>query len=285
VTGAAGFFGRCLAQLLRSAGKKLVLVDRLSGAETAAGKCIYCDLGNRARTRKLLRDSAPSEIYHLAGVFSADYAGNYKGNFLPAKNILDSVLALKLKCRVLLVGSAAEYGAPLKNPVAETAPLTPVTYYGFAKMLQTRLGEFYHRVYGADIVTARVFNLAGPGVSDTLFPGRVSRQIEAYKRGETSCIKVGRLDSWRDYLMVQEAAAALRVVMDHGRTGEVYNVGSGVPLRMGTLLARMLGEAGVPLSAVESAPQGGMRPDVYRIYADIAKLLALKTAEAESRRI
>ncbi|OGR69969.1 MAG: hypothetical protein A2089_11490 [Elusimicrobia bacterium GWD2_63_28] len=238
--------------------------------------CRGCDLTDYAGVKRLLRAAAPGGIYHLAGVFSGDYTANYRGNFLPAKHLLDAALELGLQCRVLLVGSAAEYGAPAKNPVPETAPLNPVNFYGFAKTLQTRLGEYYSRVYGLDIVTARVFNLTGPGVSEALFPGRVGRQIAEYKGGKISSIKVGRLDSWRDYLPVEEAAAALAAVMARGAAGEVYNVGSGRPVRMKTLLADLLARNGVPYTAVESSPGQAGRLDVNRIYADTRKLNALK---------
>ncbi|MDD2806174.1 MAG: NAD-dependent epimerase/dehydratase family protein [Elusimicrobiales bacterium] len=275
VTGAAGFLGRALAGLLRDSGGSPVLTDLRAGVVDGL-PCRACDLTNPKAVKRLLAAAAPSEIYHLAGVFSGDYGVNYRGNFLPAKNLLDAVRELGLKCRVLLVGSAAEYGAPAKNPVPETAPLRPVNFYGFAKTLQTRLCEFVHRVYGADIVVARVFNLTGPGLSEALFPGRVARQLDAYKRGETKKITVGRLDSWRDYLPAGEAAAALQTVMARGRAGEVYNVGSGRPVRMRTLLRNLLAGAGVPFSAVESLPGKAGRLDVDRIYADTRKFNALK---------
>ena len=75
-----------------------------------------------------------------------------------------------------------------------------------------------------------------------------------------------------------EAAAALRLVMDRGAAGGVYNVGSGRPVRMKALLARLLAEAGVPYSAVEAAPQCAGSPGVNKIYADITRLKKLKSA-------
>lgn len=260
--------------LLRRGGS-LVLTDLRSGA-VAGRSCRRCDLADPKAVLRLLRATAPKEIYHLAGVFSGDYSVNYQGNFLPAQHILEAVRELGLKCRVLLVGSAAEYGAPPKNPVPETAPLRPVNFYGFVKSMQTRLGEFYHRVYGLDIVTARVFNLTGPGVSEALFPGRVASQISAYKRGEINKITVGRLDSWRDYLPADEAAAALVKVMTAGKTGEVYNVGSGRPTQMKALLEQMLATDAVSPAAVESLTGQAGRLDVDNIYADIRKFKALE---------
>ncbi len=271
ITGGGGFIGRALAAHLRAGGKKNVVQ-----ADLAAGAGVRCDFSDRTKVLKLLAGLKPRKIYHLIGVFTGGYEENYKVNFLSAKNILDAVLELKLPCRVLLVGSAAEYGLPGKNPVAETDPLRPMTPYGFTKMLQSRLGEFYVRAYGLDVVVARVFNLAGQGISEALFPGRVNRQIKDFKRGRTSRIKVGRLDSYRDYLPVEEAAAAMALVMDRGAAGGIYNVGSGRPIRMKVLLKRLLAEAGIPFSAVESAPPPAGKPDVDKIYADISRLNKLR---------
>lgn len=279
ITGGCGFIGRALAAHLRAAGAKNVVQ-----ADLAAGSGVKCDFSDKAGVRKFLARFKPRKIYHLIGVFTGGYEENYKVNFLAAKNILDAVLELELPCRVLLVGSAAEYGLKVENPVAETDPLYPVTPYGFTKMLQTRLGEFYARAHGLDVVVARVFNLAGQGISEALFPGRVNKQVEDYKRGKTSRIKVGRLDSYRDYLPVEEAAAALRLVMDRGARGEIYNVGSGRPIRMKALLARLLAEAGIPFSVVESAPPPPGKPDVDKIYADILKLNKLRGAARKSRK-
>ncbi|MCX5792243.1 MAG: NAD-dependent epimerase/dehydratase family protein [Elusimicrobia bacterium] len=277
ITGGRGFIGRALAACLRAGGEKNV-----AQADLAAGAGVHCDFLDKAAVLRLVARLRPRRIYHLIGMFSGGYDENYKVNFLAAKNILDAVREQVPDCRVLLTGSAAEYGFPAKNPVKETDPLLPVTPYGFTKMLQTRLGEFYARAYGLDVVVARVFNLTGPGVTEALFPGRVNGQIEAYKRGATDRIKVGRLDSFRDYLTVSEAAAALRLVMDRGEPGGIYNVGSGRPVRMKALLARLLAEAGVPYSAVDSAPPPAGKPDVDKIYADISRLKRLRRAAARA---
>lgn len=284
VTGAAGFLGRSLAELLSRGGAgKLVPVDRLAGTKAAGLPCLRCDLADYAQVKKMLRSAAPSRIYHLAGVFAGGYEENYNGNFLPAKHILDAVLETGLKCRVLLVGSAAEYGEPEKNPVPETAPLRPVSFYGFTKVMQTRLGEFYARAYGADVVIARPFNLTGPGVSEKLFPGRVQSQIERYLDGKVNKIRVGRLDASRDYISADEAASALALVMDKGRTGETYNIGSGRPMRISAFLKKLLSAKGVPFSAVEPASvEVNNTRGVPVVYADVRKLHALRRSAARA---
>ena len=281
VTGANGFLGLNLAaSLAKREDCGLYLTDirqpQLPGRETT----IQCDLSDPAQVSKLIQDVKPDQIYHLAGLFSGDYEANYRANVLAAKNLLDAVKTSVPACRLLVTGSAAEYGCAASNPVSESCPLNPVNLYGFTKMLQTRLAELYARIYGLDVVIARPFNLLGKGASEGLFVGRVMRQIEEFKQGKTAKITVGGLDAVRDYLKVEDAAAAFELIMNSGRAGEVYNVASGLPVKMRDLLEALLTENGIPYGVVEENPALlNRKTEVKAIYADVSKFSALKKTE------
>ena len=100
---------------------------------------------------------------HLAGSFTNDYELDYAANVLSTKNILDALLSSECKARILLIGSAAEYGAidEEENPIAETHPLKPISIYGLTKVLQTQLMDYYYRMHQINIVMARTFNILG----------------------------------------------------------------------------------------------------------------------------
>lgn len=282
ITGACGWIGRCLTAAL-AAGDKTGLVRADLAPRPAGAGAPYrkCDCSDPAQALKLVRAVRPARIYHLAGSLGGDWESDYRANLLSARNVLDAVAACGLKCRVLLVGSAAEYGVPARNPVSEKDALNPISVYGFTKMLQTRLGQFYAKVYGLDVVVARPFNLYGPGVSPKLFPGRVEAQIKAYRAGAAREITVGRLDSVRDFLHIDEAVPLLRAVMERGARGEVYNIGSGRPLKISGLLKKLLAGTGIPYSAVKSAAAAPRtRNDVDAIYADTRKLRGLTSGRS-----
>jgi GDP-4-dehydro-6-deoxy-D-mannose reductase len=226
----------------------------------------------------LLKEVRPDQIYHLAGSFTQKYEIDYAVNVAATKNILDALLQLKLQTRVLLVGSAAEYGAirPGDNPVRETQPLNPRSVYGLTKVFQTHLMAFYCSLYQMDIVMARTFNLSGIGLPTALFVGKLHEQIKAYKHGAISAIQVGNLDSYRDYLPVEKAVEKYVQIMDRGLKGHVYHVASGRPIQMRALLTRILKEQQVPMHAVsEGASTNQGRYDVPTIYADTSKFDAL----------
>lgn len=232
-----------------------------------------CDLTQYSQTKKLLSSVKPDQIYHLAGSFTNLYEKDYANNVLSTKNIFDSLLALKTRCRVLLIGSAAEYGVPQKNPVSEEEPAKPMTIYGLTKAFQTQLMQYYCAVYQLDIVMARTFNLKGKGISQKLFLGQLYHQIEQYKKGKIAALAFGRLNAQRDYIDVQDAVVQYHKIMNQGLPGNIYNVGSGKPIQMSDLLLEILQENHLSIPIVEAQKED--QSEVNAIFADIKKLHSL----------
>lgn len=271
VTGAAGFTGRHLAGYLR----QLADGDVIAAGREAGDGLVRLDLSDAGHVRHVLEQVRPARIFHCAGKFTNDWGSDFPANVGWTRNLLEAARALDPACRVLLIGSAAEYGNPPAGPVAESAPLQPVTAYGLSKAMQTMLMEYFCRTAGMDLVMARTFNLFGPGCSPSLFPGRVAGQIERVRLGLQAKIELRSLAARRDYLHVSDAVRAYVRIMDHGRRGEVYNVGSGAPVAMGDLLQRMLLESGLTFADVNTAPDDETKANVPEIYADLRKLDAL----------
>lgn len=278
ITGANGFTGRHLASLLgRDDSLELSSVDRTS-PDAQSEHFHVCDFRDAAAVSKLVLRVLPNEVYHTIGAYTNDYDIDYASNVLTAKHILDALRAGRISCRVLLVGSSAEYGFPdnPENGVPETHPLRPVSIYGLAKVYLTRLMECYVRLYDMDIIAVRPFNLHGRGISRTLFPGNLGEQIEKYKRGKLLTITTGDLSVERDYLAIEKAVQYYAEVMKRGVRGEIYNVGSGTSTSLRTVLAGMLREADIPVNAVrEGCHETPGKIVVPKIFANISKLRAL----------
>ena len=212
VTGAEGFIGRHLVLRLRQIGDcELFTTTRKGSAEVPA--CDLCDLD---AVTALLRSLRPEHVFHCAGSFSNCWETDIDRNVRTSRNVLEAVTRCGLKSRILLFGSAAEYGDKLSGAIPETAPLQPVSIYGLSKVLQTLVMQYYAREKGVDVILARTFNLYGEGISPLLFPGRVSQQIEAVKAGRQTKVMVRSLESSRDYLDVKEAINAYLRLMEFG---------------------------------------------------------------------
>lgn len=268
ITGAKGFSGKAVADHL--------------GKDPANE--IFCtdlpelDLSNPDATVRRIGEIRPDRIYHCAGSMSNDFESDCRNNVGLTANVLRAVMALDGKPRVLLIGSAAEYGAVdvADNPIREDQPLRPVSLYGLSKVFQTELMRFHVRMHGLDIVMARPFNLYGRGMSPALFVGRLNVMIEAYTKGEIARIQLGNLQNKRDYIDIKDAVIAYEKIMERGSTGCVYNVGSGYSIRMRDLLEKILAEHGLEPGIVEERRQNDPNKfDVADIYADISMLKGL----------
>jgi len=279
ITGADGFSARHLISVLS---KRDNLQLSYSDVNPKGRDDLYpCDLADLDSTLALIAKTKPKQIYHLAGSFSNNYEDDYKGNVVTTKNILDSVFETKLKCRILIIGSSAEYGnvALSDNPVKEGHPLNPVSIYGLTKVYQTHLIKHYFSIYNLDIVMARTFNLFGNGISDRLFIGKVYDQINKYKKGNISKITLGNLDNKRDYIAAEDACKYYAMIMNYGVSGEIYNVGSGRSTKIYDLLQMILKENKLSMDIVNTNADNNLNKiDISDIYADIKKLLNLSNS-------
>jgi nucleoside-diphosphate-sugar epimerase len=278
VTGANGGVGKALFPLLRAYyNEQVICTDR---AKMDCNDYFACDLNDVRAVASLIKNIGPRLIFHLAGSFTGQFETDFQVNTLSVKFIFDSILAEDLETRVLVFGSAAEYGAikVSDNPIPETLPCRPVSIYGLTKVFQTDMAKYYARTKGIDVVVARVFNIAAPGLSQRLFYGRAEAMISAYQKGEITQLEFGNLDNARDYIEMDKAADQLLAIAERGISGEVYNVGSGIPKKIRSILKDLLNEKGVPEDAVaESIPEiiRGKGFDVQIIYADISKVSKL----------
>jgi GDP-4-dehydro-6-deoxy-D-mannose reductase len=272
VTGAAGFLGRALVARLKLRPElTLHLCDRQSAP---GGVFHHCDFLDGAAVARLVQETLPDQIFHLAGTLTNEYAKDFPANVETTRHLLESVRQGGRPVRVLLIGSAGEYGCvrAQDNPLREDHPLAPVSLYGWTKACQTMLMDYYHSVHSLDLVMARLFNLSGAGASNQLFVGRVEEQVKRLLAGEAQEITVGNLEAQRDYLPVAEAARQLERVMQFGQSGQVYHVASGVPTRMKDLLDELLRAQGLSHECVRQAPRPlANKLDVPVIYADVSK--------------
>lgn len=279
ITGAAGFTATHLAKELAArsgpaAGRnELFFTGIRADRPEHCADYIQCDLSQFEPVRQLIDSIRPDQIYHLAGSFSNTYELDYQANVLSTRNVLESVLRAQSGARVLLVGSSAEYGTVTAddNPIREDHPLKPISIYGLTKVFQTQLMDYYCRVNKLNIVMARTFNIFGEGMSNRLFVGRLYQEINKYQRGEISKITVGNLKSKRDYIDISDAVKLYEAIMTAGKSGEIYNVGSGKSIQIADLLAKILQQAGLSHEVIEEQFYSEKANEVTDIYADMTK--------------
>jgi len=276
VTGGGGFVGGHLIPHLKVAGHEVVAASHRP-FEAPDGVAVEAfDMLDPLAFKKIVEGYRPEAVIHLAAQASVPRSWEepdetYRTNILGASNLLES-LKERPQTRVLLVGSAQEYGAlDLDRAISETDPLRPESPYAVSKVAQIKMGFMYHRRFGLRVIGARPFNHTGPGQSPEYAVGSFCSQIIEVERGRRKRIEVGNLDSRRDFLDVRDVVAVYRTLIESGRPGEVYNVASGEGVLIRDLLKMLLDAAG--LSAAEVVEDTTGRPgDPHSLVGDISKI-------------
>jgi GDP-4-dehydro-6-deoxy-D-mannose reductase len=284
ITGGAGFVGQWLSRAMLERGWN-VFAGTLHGAPAGAvlsdrEKQAICwtplDVLSAESIAQAVDGSAPERVVHLAGIAFAPEANAsperaFDVNALGAMRLL-AALARAGAVRVLVVGSAEEYGAQNASayPIAETATLRPLTPYAVAKASQELIALQAFRAAGTQVVCTRSFNHSGVGHGTSyLLPTLVRRVRELPSSGGT--LRIGNGSVIRDYLHVADVVEAYLRLLDHGEAGEVYNVCSGKGATVRELAERVLKHARV--TADISSDTALLRPiDVPILVGDNTKL-------------
>jgi GDP-4-dehydro-6-deoxy-D-mannose reductase len=253
ITGARGFVAPLVAQALREAhGRSVELVgaSRDGDAPQDFDRAVALDVTSPERCEALIAAERPEAVVHLAGVAapreaSADPRAAWRVNVEGTLDLARAVLSCAPRARFVFAGSGAVYGdtALAGRPLDEEATLRPVDDYASTKAAaDLALGAMAKR--GLDVVRMRPFNHTGPGQSEAFVAPAFAMQIARIEAGLTpSTMMVGDLDAERDFLDARDVAHAYGLAADPAlrlAPGEILNLCSGAPLRVGGLLERLL---------------------------------------------
>ena len=285
VTGVSGFVGGHAVDLLRREhpGVEVVGLDSRPGnrARALGIEVVQADLHDPDSVRAALDRVRPQRIVHLAAQSSPqrsweDPAGTLKTNLLGLLHLLEGARMLDLVPRILVVGSAEEYGLvrPDELPLREDSPLRPASPYAVSKVAQGFLAYQYAASLGMPIVRTRTFHHTGPRRGEQFAESSFARQlaeIEAGKRPPR--LEVGNLDAVRDFTDVRDVVRAYWALLDQGASGEVYNVCSGRGVRIADLLEELIALSGLTVDV--RVDKERLRPlDVPALVGDPARLTA-----------
>jgi GDP-4-dehydro-6-deoxy-D-mannose reductase len=276
VIGAHGFCGRHLIRRLANvAGAEVIAIDipRDWPDFEKVAAYVSCDIGDAESVRRVVEAARPDWIFNLAALTHGSPSSVYRANLLGPIHVLDAVRDYVPDARVLLVGSAAEYGcvAPDLLPVTEEAPCKPVGDYGISKHAMTLAALDIASRHSTRVVIARPFNIIGAGVPSSLVVGAIlDRAREALKQPGEPVVKVGNLDTERDFIDVEDAVEAYAAMIQGGFWGEVFNICSGKPVRIRDLVTKALSHSPRPIR-LEVDPKLVRPSDCPVIYGSFEK--------------
>lgn len=247
IFGVNGFVGAHLARELASHGYEVCGSDLRDGC-SLPGVMGYasCDLADPEGVAKVVADAKPDYIVNLAAISSVGQswrmpALTMRVNVEGALNVMEAARVLEKMPRVLLVGSSEEY-APKDEPLNEDDPTVSNNPYGISKATQERFAALFAERYGLEVCLTRSFNHTGPGQSTNfVLPSWCAQAAAIERSGKPGKMGVGNLKVARDFSDVRDVVRAYRLILEGGRAGEAYNVGSGRALPLGELLEAVIG--------------------------------------------
>jgi len=281
IIGVAGFVGRHLVNELINSGWDVSGTKLPTEIVDIDIPIFELDILDAEAIGDLLVQLSPDCVFHLAAQSSVALSWKQPAltadvNIKGAVNLLEAVRVMDKPPRLMLIGSGEEYGhvQPNEIPVGEGTALRPGNIYAATKITQGMFGQIYAKAYGLEIIIVRAFNHFGPGQTDAFVVSSFCKQVaEIEAQGDRGTIKVGNLDAKRDFTDVRDIVRAYRLLAEKGKSGEVYNVGSGLSVSVAEILDMILKQSGAKIT-IEQDPER-MRPsDVPEIRADISKLVA-----------
>ena len=227
ISGGAGYIGCHAVLAFRDAGYDVAVLDDLStGARSAVPPgvaFIEGDAGNPATVRDVIDAYRVKSVIHLAASTSvpesvADPDKYDRNNTVASANLIRACVSGGVKY-LLFASSAAVYGAPATLPVAEDAPLAPLSPYGHSKLATERTLHDTALAHDIRYMALRYFNVAG---ADPRGRGGLTVFGTDYDTPDGTCV--------RDYIHVADLAdihvAALRA-LQAGAPSRVLNCGYG----------------------------------------------------------
>jgi GDP-4-dehydro-6-deoxy-D-mannose reductase len=216
-------------------------------------------------------------LFHLAGLINSSNLDDlYASNVASTQYLLEAILTHAPACRVVVPGSAAEYGrVPQEElPISEKRIPTPLVPYGLAKVWQTTTTSYFAS-RGVIAVVGRLFNLVGTGTPTRLSVGAFAEQLRRIRDGEEEpLLVVGDLTPRRDFIDVADAAAALIALAATPEAAGIYNVCSGHSVSMAEVLEILVDESGLDVKVAVDDARLRHRAEIPDSVGDPARLHA-----------
>lgn len=284
VTGADGFIGSHLVDLLLSQGIKVRALSQynsfnnwgwLEGNNNPLLEVVCGDVRDAAYCRHITQ--GVDTVFHLAALIAIPYSyvapesyvdTNIKGTLNMCQAVKDNGVG-----RLIVTSTSEVYGTAQYVPIDELHPRQPQSPYSATKIGADAITKSFFNAFNLPVVIARPFNTYGPRQSARAIIPTIISQIANGARE----IKVGDLTPTRDFNFVTDTCRGfLSLAQADGIEGEEINIATGTEVTMADTLALIAELMGADVRYVTD-PQR-LRPsksEVFRLCGDNRKIKAL----------
>ena len=242
VTGGLGFIGSNLIKLLIKKNYFVINIDKVSYASNFYNtrnfsnkknyKFVKLDINNRSKLKKILKLYKPLGIFNLAAETHVDRSIDSPAEFVRSNihgvfSLLDVFREFSKKnkkTKLVHISTDEVYGDVLKGRSKETDPYKPSSPYAASKASSDHLVYSYVRTYGLNAVITNCSNNYGPNQHpEKLIPKLIyniinNKPLPLYGKGKNS----------REWIFVDDHCEALFKVLQSGKKGDFYNIGSNI---------------------------------------------------------
>lgn len=275
VTGGRGFVG---ARLVKALAERHP--DWTINAPPGPGEPYGLDVTDGEAVNAHVASGPPDLAIHLAAVSAVtssvkDPRQAWHVNLGGTLNLVLALQAFAPDSRLLHVSSAEVYGESFNalEPLGENAQMRPTNPYAASKAAADILVAQSARS-GLRSVIARPFNHTGPGQTEAFVAPSLAGQIARIESGRAEpVIYVGSLDEERDFLDVADVIDGYIKLIDGDAYGReaVFNIASGLPLKIGDILEKLLSLANLPIQ-VRQDPTRLRATPIRRVAGDASAI-------------
>jgi UDP-glucose 4-epimerase len=289
ITGGAGFIGSHLADGFLAQGRRVLVIDDLSGGRrenVPAGAELHAVDIRSPEAAAVVREAGVETLVHHAAQMDVrrsvvDPVFDAEVNVLGSLNLFEAARQGGVRQVLFASTGGAIYGEQDFFPADEDHPARPVSPYGVSKLAVERYLFYYHVTYGLDVACLRYANVYGERQNPHGEAGVVAIFLKRLLAGQAPTINGDGLQT-RDYTHVSDVVRANLAAA--GRPGFlVYNVGTGTETTVVELYRELARALGSSLEAAHGPAKAGeqMRSsiDARRLRRDLGVPEPLPLAE------
>jgi GDP-4-dehydro-6-deoxy-D-mannose reductase len=262
ITGITGMIGLHVAKATHEQGLTTYGIARNSAASRTAAiqdpSIIRCDILDQSALDDVFNKVKPTLIVHMAaqafnGASWQCESITQQTNYIGTANVLNCCRKITPDAKVLLACSSAEYGdiKPEDCPLKEDRLLKPISPYGVSKVATENLGYQYYSNYGLKVFLPRLFIHVGTGHPPATAIQNFARQLALISQGKLEpIVKVGNLETARDFIDVRDGVAAMMLLLEKGKPGNPINICTGEAWKIADILNMLIEISGLNVEVV-----------------------------------
>ncbi len=284
ITGVTGQDGSYLAELLLAKGYEVIGVVRRTSHDSYERighlldrvHIVAADLLDQHSLTTVIRDAKPDEVYNLAAQSFVPTSWNQPvltGEFtaLGVTRLLEAIRLAHPEARVYQASSSEMFGKAVETPQRESTPFYPRSPYGVAKTYGHWITVNYRESYRMFAVSGILFNHESPRRGLEFVTRKVSDAVARIKLGKADELRLGNLDSGRDWGFAGDYVEAMWRMLQQ-REPTDYVVGTGTMHTVRDLCAAAFEHAGLDWKKYVKIDPRFVRPaEVDTLLADASR--------------